>query len=615
MKVTLKKLLVGIFILLIAVMTISACDVENYFDEEQQLELEHILGGHEWGEWVTVKEADCKSPGLRERECLDCDRTEEEEIPQGKHNASDWIVDTEPTCKEGSRHTECEACGKVLSTEKIPPVQAHIPGEWTVTDEPDCIHSGKKVITCLECGAWLEAEVLPPTGIHTEGEWEVSEESTCVEQGLQVKNCTVCGVKMAEEALPLSEKHVEGEWIIDREPYGTTEGLRHTECELCGITLSEEAIPVTCLHVESDWIVDTDSTCTEEGSKHVECTVCGDVLYTETIAKHKYVDGNCVNCKQTKETYFIFTYIEETDSYSIKTRSTYSLPDDIVLPKEYNGKPVTAVEAGGFSECEYLDSIVISESITTIGASAFFGCVDLERVTISNSVTSIGENAFENCTSLNSACVSNIGNWCNIKFGNALANPLYYVKGLYLNDELVTELVIPDGVESVGDYAFSDCDNLTSINMPDNVRLGIGAFGTGDETIPDTDETLSPNESNNNPSSDSIDQSSAWKIIRSDGVKLIIDEPEFREILSLCENLHGEYAGSSKGHYGVLYSIYYTDENGRTDIYSLWDETTYSHGFVAFIGQSMYIYPDFMKDTNVNDILLMLDNLYKEAGY
>ena len=195
----------------------------------------------------------------------------------------------------------------------------------------------------------------------------------------------------------------------------------------------------------------------------------------------------------------------------------------------------------------------------------------------------------------------------------------YPIKGIqsyaFRNYKYLKSVVIPDSIEYIGDYAFSDCDNLTSINMPDNVRLGIGAFGTGDETIPDTDETLSPNESNNNPSSDSIDQSSSWKIIRSDGVKLIIDEPEFREILSLCENLHGEYAGSSKGHYGVLYSIYYTDENGRTDIYSLWDETTYTHGFVAFIGQSMYIYPDFMKDTNVNDILLMLDNLYKEAGY
>jgi len=194
----------------------------------------------------------------------------------------------------------------------------------------------------------------------------------------------------------------------------------------------------------------------------------------------------------------------------------------ITLPNTLN-----SIGEAAFEDCGNLINLSIPDSVTTIGDYAFCACLNLTNVNIPNSLTTLSEGMFSECTSLekitipNSVTVIRCGafeyctNLKEITIPNSVAvieNEVFYscenlkrFKGKYAKDNgrcLIynnsiiayaaasgTTYTIPDGVESIGDYAFSSCEDLTEITIPESVSvIGNYAFAwcssLTDVTIP-----------------------------------------------------------------------------------------------------------------------------------
>jgi hypothetical protein len=117
--------------------------------------------------------------------------------------------------------------------------------------------------------------------------------------------------------------------------------------------------------------------------------------------------------------------------------------------------------------------VVIGDGVTAIYSETFKGCDNLTSVTIGKSVSCSESGAFDGCTRLSSVYITDLSSWCNIKFTGVNSNPLSYANNLYLNDELITELVIPEGVTSIS--SFINCTNIISVVIPDSVT-NMGRF-------------------------------------------------------------------------------------------------------------------------------------------
>ena len=153
--------------------------------------------------------------------------------------------------------------------------------------------------------------------------------------------------------------------------------------------------------------------------------------------------------------------------------TSVTINSDAIVNKQYS--PFFSLsDIFGSQVTEY----VIGDNVIGIGDYAFSDCSSLTSVTIPNSVTSIGDEAFDYCTSLTKTnYTGDIAGWCDIKFGSDDANPIYYSHNFYINDQKIKDLVIPNTVDSIYDYAFYSCSSLTSITIPNSViSIGDWAF-------------------------------------------------------------------------------------------------------------------------------------------
>ena len=251
--------------------------------------------------------------------------------------------------------------------------------------------------------------------------------------------------------------------------------------------------------------------------------------------EHSYKNGVC-SCGQK----------EPSQGLEIKLNSdgvTYGVTGigtctdtDIVIPSEYEGKPVTAIGDYAFSGKKELTSVEIPDSITYVGLNAFKDCtnvVELEggieyvgkwavdydyqvsmpvirkdtvgiasstfisakfsRIDIPDSVLYVNNMAFARCTNLNSILlgksVVKVGETAfdgctallTIKVSEensvykCVDGSLYSKDGVtlvrYATGKDVTDFTVPEGVKTIGKYAFADCTRLTNVYFPAGIKI------------------------------------------------------------------------------------------------------------------------------------------------
>lgn len=158
---------------------------------------------------------------------------------------------------------------------------------------------------------------------------------------------------------------------------------------------------------------------------------------------------------------------------------------------------VTDIMDYAFEGCRYLSFIEIPDSVLTIGLAAFYGCSNLKKITIIPSgLTEICGHAFEKCKKLSTINIPDSVHFIdNTAFKNCSLEEItvsqlnkVYDSRLNCNAIIETETnnlivgckttFIPDSVTMIGEYAFSDCSELTSISIPRSVgKIGKRAFG------------------------------------------------------------------------------------------------------------------------------------------
>ena len=150
-------------------------------------------------------------------------------------------------------------------------------------------------------------------------------------------------------------------------------------------------------------------------------------------------------------TYGNMTYTIEDGEITITDCN--SSATTIEIPAEIGGLPVTTLDMYAFSDCKNMNSVKIPSSVTFINDRVF-------------------------PFALKNVYVESLEQWLSYRFDQY---SVIHFDNLYFNNELVTELIIPDTVTDIPDYTFYGCDSITKITLPDLVvEIGLNAFnGTG----------------------------------------------------------------------------------------------------------------------------------------
>lgn len=204
-------------------------------------------------------------------------------------------------------------------------------------------------------------------------------------------------------------------------------------------------------------------------------------------------------------------YTDENADSTVMITKYNGAAEEVSIPGEIDGMPVTAIGDGAFKDCKSICSVYDDEeTIISVGNEAFSGCTNLNNI-FTNYLLNIGEEAFRGCTSLtgfffvSEAAVIRIGSrafygctsltdvyievGCSVQMGSwafedcknlqtiNLQPAASIEEGTFSGCIALTSMILPSGLTSIGEQAFSGCAGLEEIIIPSTVtRIERSAF-------------------------------------------------------------------------------------------------------------------------------------------
>ena len=182
-------------------------------------------------------------------------------------------------------------------------------------------------------------------------------------------------------------------------------------------------------------------------------------------------------------------YLELLCYPSAKSEKSYTVDDK-----------VTAIAGNAFSNCFYLEKINLGNGVRKLGVAAFKNCMSIQSITIPKNVQKIGYNVAYFCDKLAAYHVDEQNeNYCDIDgvlYTKDKSKLVIYPKAKKLTDQIYTvdpackeiegmafdyaaglkEIKLPDGLTTIGRYAFLCCEQLEKLQIPETVTTIKGAL-------------------------------------------------------------------------------------------------------------------------------------------
>lgn len=386
-------------------------------------------------------------------------------------------------------------CLMFLTACKRPCVHQHTHSEVTV--DPTCTATGVSTVYCDNCSEIVRRETVDALG-HSFGVAPISQVgATCTQEGYKIVKCVRCeqtdNVSLAIDSLA----HAYGEWTLLSKPTLYSDGEYVKICDNDATHTESKAIP--SLSTEGIYTVNVtrNPSCSQVGLASYSSEIHGEYEIEIPRLAHTFDESREAYCKVCNQKYYSaglkYTLSDDGEYYIV---SSGGLTDNnVVIPAEYNGKPVKEIASEGFAYKNWIYSVTIPEYIERINSGAFnnsgirniyynaINCADfnpknwvfnikndITEVVIGNKVEHIPARMFYPL--ITDDTVVNV-----LKLTFEDGSVCKTIGEYAFNKTALKSLKLPDSVTSIGDYAFYNT-NITSLTLGKGlITLGNSCFG------------------------------------------------------------------------------------------------------------------------------------------